>query len=125
MAQNRKYQAASVRFRPAVLALLLCLLIGGAGVGYVWQKSQISELGREFKNRERRLEDLQGKNKQLRQQLATLRSPLFLAQRVRELNLGLGPAQPGQILRLPEPDAWPAIEPAVTQFAVRSADAGP
>lgn len=110
MAQNRKQQTVPVRFGPALVALSLCLGIGGSGVGYVWQKSQISELGRELKKREQRLADLQFSNERLRRQLATLRSPRWLDQRVRELNLGLAPAQPGQILRLREPDSWPAVE---------------
>ena len=45
MARNRKYQSAANRFGPALKAFLLCLLIGGPGVGYVWQKDQISQLG--------------------------------------------------------------------------------
>ena len=45
MARNRKYQSAAIRFGPALKALLLCLLIGGSGVGYVWQKDQIIRLG--------------------------------------------------------------------------------
>ena len=45
MARNRKYQTAANRFGPALKAFLLCLLIGGSGVGRVWQKDQISRLG--------------------------------------------------------------------------------
>ena len=41
MARNRKNQSAVVRFGPAVKALLLCLFIGGSGVGYVWQQNQL------------------------------------------------------------------------------------
>ena len=55
MAKNRKYESAAIRFGPALKAFLLCLLIGGSGVGYVWQKNQIYELGRQFKQQERRL----------------------------------------------------------------------
>jgi hypothetical protein len=45
MAKNRKYQSAAVRFGPALKAFLLCAVIGGSGVGYVWQKSQIDAKG--------------------------------------------------------------------------------
>jgi hypothetical protein len=45
MAKNRKNQSAAIRFGPALKALGLCLLIGGAAVGYVWQKNQIDQLG--------------------------------------------------------------------------------
>jgi hypothetical protein len=105
MARNRKYQSANIRFGPALKAFLLCLVIGGSGVGYVWQKSQIDELGRQIKQRELRLTSLQDQNKKFRDQLAMLRSPAQLDQRVRELNLGLGQPQPAQIWRLPEPPA--------------------
>ena len=75
MARNRKYQSAAIRFGPALKAFLLCLLIGGSGVGYVWQKDQISQLGQQIKKRELRLADLENQNEKLRKQLATMRSP--------------------------------------------------
>jgi len=116
MAKNRKYQSAAVRFGPALKAFLLCAVIGGSGVGYVWQKSQIQELGRQIKGREIRLAELEHQNKKLRDQLQMLRSPQQLEKRVRELNLGLGQVQPGQFLRLPEPLATPRAE-TERQFA--------
>jgi hypothetical protein len=103
MAKNRKYQSAAIRFGPALKAFLLCLVIGGSGVGYVWQKNQIFELGKQIKQREIRLAVLQEQNKKLRDQLSMLRSPPMLERRVRELNLGLGVPQPMQIMRLTEP----------------------
>jgi len=103
MAKNRKYQPAAIRFGPALKALLLCVIIGGSGVGYVWQKTQIDELGRDIKRRETHLKALGESNKRLSDQLAMLRSPPKLEQRVRELNLGLRPPQPAQIWRLAEP----------------------
>ena len=103
MARNRKYQSAAIRFGPALKALLLCLLIGGSGVGYVWQKNQIYQLGQQIKKRETRLDLLQGENDKQRKQLATMRSPQNVEAQIQKWNLGLGPAQPGQIWRLPEP----------------------
>jgi hypothetical protein len=81
----------------------LCFLIAGSAVGYVWQKSQIYELGRQIRAREIRLSQLRSQNQRLTDQLAILRSPVMLDQRARQLNLGLGPAQPGQVCRLPDP----------------------
>src|SRR6266498_3946180 len=107
MAKNRKHQSAAVRFGPALKALLLCALLGGSGVGYVWQRNQIDELGRQIANRETRLGALRDQNKKLGDQLQRLRSPKPLEQRVRELKLGLGQLQPGQVWRLPEPLALP------------------
>ena len=103
MARNRKYQSAANRFGPALKAFLLCLLIGGSGVGRVWQKDQISQLGRQIKKRELRLTDLENQSEKLRKQLATMRSPRFLERRIQELGLGLGPPLQTQVWRLTEP----------------------
>ena len=103
MAKNRKNQSAAVRFGPALKAFIFCVIIGGSAVGYVWQKSQIDELGRQIKQREQRLNELSDQNKKLRDHLAVLRSPAQLSERVQKLNLGLGMPQQGQVLLLPEP----------------------
>ena len=103
MARNRKYESAANRFGPALKAFLLILLIGGSGVGYVWQKDQISQLGQQRKKREVRLADLKNQNEKLRNQLALMRSPPFLEKRIQELRLGLVPPQPTQVWRLAEP----------------------
>jgi hypothetical protein len=79
-------------------------------VGYVWQRNQIDELGRQIANRETRLAALRDQNKKLGDQLQMLRSPKPLEQRVRELKLGLGQLQPGQVWRLPEPLAPTSAE---------------
>ena len=94
MARNRKSQSAAIRFGPAVKAVLLCLLIGGSGVGYVWQKNQ---------------------NEKMRRQLATLRSPGVVEQRIKELNLGLVLPRESQILRLPEPTTFAPPSPQSAQ----------
>ena len=88
-------------------ACLLCVLIGGSGVGYVWQKGQINQLDQAFKKRETRLSHLQEQNRRLREQLAAMRSPRYLEMRITELNLGLAIPQPSQVLRLPEPAGEP------------------
>jgi len=126
MAKNRRNQSAAIRFGPALKALVLCLLIGGSGVGYVWQKGQIDQLYREIKKREMRLLTLQDQNKKLRDQLALLRSPMKLDQRLRELNLGLGQPRVADVWRLAEPPAPPPVNPAppmdgaARQFAAQS-----
>jgi hypothetical protein len=102
MARNRKYQSAAIRFGPAIKAFLLCVLIGGSGVGYVWQKSQIDELGRQIRKREQTLASLHDQNEKLKKTLAMMSSPPFLAAEIQRLNLGLVPPQPSQnwVLRL-------------------------
>jgi hypothetical protein len=103
MAKNRKHQSAAIRFGPALKAFLLCMLIGGSGVGYVWQKSQIDQLGLQIKKREVHLKELQVQNEKLRRQMEYMKSPSFLEARVKELNLGLVPPQPSQVWYLKEP----------------------
>lgn len=103
MSRNRKNQSAAIQFSPALKAILICLMIGGSGVGYVWQKSKIYELGKVITKRETALRTLQDQNEKLRRQLAMLRSPAFLETRIRELNLGLVQPHPAQIWRLAEP----------------------
>ena len=104
MAKNRKNQSAAVRFGPALKAFIFCVIIGGSAVGYVWQKSQIDELGRQIQQRENRLKELGDQNKKLRDHLAVLRSPAQLSARVQKLKLGLGMPQPNQVFQLPEPE---------------------
>lgn len=112
MARNRKSQSAAIRFGPALKAVLLCLLIGGSGVGYVWQKEQIAKLGQLKKKKELLLSAQEERNEDLRRKLADLRSPQYLQERIRQANLGLVPPVAVQILRLPEPSAAPArVEP--------------
>lgn len=103
MARNRKSQSAAIRFGPALKALLLCLLIGGSGVGYVWQKEQIAKLGVRINKSEANLKSLEKKNEVLRRQLADMRSPLYIRQQIKKEGLGLVLPQDNQILRLPEP----------------------
>ncbi|MFZ0829408.1 MAG: hypothetical protein WAO02_18515 [Verrucomicrobiia bacterium] len=108
MAKNRKNQSAAIRFGPALKALCLCLLFAGSAVGFVWQKNQIYQLGQQIRQREIRLKRLLNDDQKLGDQLSILRSPPMLDRRARELNLGLVPAQPTQVLRLAEPVSVPS-----------------
>ena len=102
MAKNRKNQAAAIRFGPALKASFLCLLIGGSAVGYVWQKNEIYRLGQQIRQRETKLVQLQNDNKRLGDQISILHSPVMIDRRAKELNLGLAPATPLQVVRLTE-----------------------
>ena len=118
MAKNRKNQAAEIRFGPVLKVVLLCSLIGGSAIGYVWQKGQIDRLGRQISEREIRLKQLKNDNKVLADQIGILHSPVLLDRRVKELNLGLTPAQPLQVVRLVDLPA-PAVGEGPRQFAQR------
>src|SRR5437867_471190 len=123
MARNRRYLSAVVRFGPALKAFVLCLLIGGSGVGYVWQKNQIYELGRQIKQREVRLNGLMAQNEKLRNQLGTNLLPVSLEQRIKDMNLGLVPPQAAQVWHLKEPAREAARPRAQTQFAAQDSRA--
>ncbi|MEJ0091531.1 MAG: hypothetical protein WDM80_17520 [Limisphaerales bacterium] len=124
MAKNRKNQSAAIRFGPALKAFFLCLLIAGSAVGYVWQKSQIYQLGKQIHQAEVQLTQLARKNQMLDDRLADLRSPVNLDQGARSLGLFL--AQPGQIIRLQETPVAPADNKNILrQFAARPVDGTP
>ena len=103
MARNLKYRSAAIRFGPALKAFLLCLVIGGSGVGYVWQKNQIYELGKQIKQREQRLGALEQQGEKLKKQLATMRTVQSLEDNIKRLNLGLAQPQMSQVWHLAEP----------------------
>lgn len=105
MARNRKNESVVLRFGPALKAFGLCVILGGAAVGYVWQKSQIDQLGRQIREREIKLGEVREQNKKLRDHLAILRSPDRLEQKLTELKLGLVRPSPGDIWRVSEPVA--------------------
>ena len=124
MAKNRNSQSASIRFGPALAAFFACFVIAGAAVGYVWQKGQIYQLGKQIYANEKRLAQLQKDDDQRVKDLAELRSPMKLDARARELNLGLLPAQPMQVVRLAEPSvSTPKNKILTRQFAARPIDA--
>ncbi len=105
MASNRRNQSGAVRFVPALKAVLLCSLIGGSCVGYVVQKNRIYELGQQIGARQQKLEKIKKENQLLADRLASMQLPQRLAERVRELKLGLMPPQPNQMVWITEPIA--------------------
>jgi hypothetical protein len=123
MAKNRKNQAPEIRFGPVLKVVLLCSLICGAALGYVWQKSQIDRLGRQISEREIKLKHLREENNTLANQIDFLRSPPMLDQRVKLLSLGLSPVQPMQVVRLADLPPVSAAEGS-RQFAQRPVAGG-
>ena len=99
---NRKKRGSTVRFGPALKAVLICLVTCSLGLGYVWQKQQINSLGQQIKENEITLEELKRENKRRGDNLAYLMSPQELDARLRELNLDLVVPKPEQIVVLQE-----------------------
>jgi hypothetical protein len=118
MAKNRKNQAAEIRFGPVLKVVLLCSLICGSAIGYVWQKNQIDRLGVQIRDREKSLIKIKRDNENLGNQIGMLRSPVMIDRRAKELNLGLAPAQPLQVVRLTETPSAPEKNSS-RQFAQR------
>ena len=70
--------------------------------GYVWQKNQIYDLGRQIKQLETRRDALRHQNRMLGNLLAKMSSPKELDARVKNSNLGLGPPRQDKVWRLVE-----------------------
>jgi hypothetical protein len=112
MGRNRK-NGSAVRFVPAMKAALICLLLGGSAIGYVYQKNQIFDLGRQIQKSEQRLKVVRDNNAKLQKGLLTMQSATQLEKRVRELNLGLVQPAQSQIVTIVEVPATaaPRTEP--------------
>jgi len=123
MARNRKTESAALWTGPALKAGVICLGIVIASVGYVWEKQEINRLADRMGKGEARLKELRIGNDKLRKQLYALSSPEALDQRVKELKLGLVPAQPMQIWYRPEPAADPVTRLPQRFAAVERTDA--
>jgi hypothetical protein len=103
VAKNRKNVEGDGRLAPAFKAGLICLLLGGSAVGYVLQKNNLHELGRQIARRETILQKLHWENKLRATQLANLQLPRRIEERVNEQKLGLVRAPAVQVIWLPEP----------------------
>ena len=103
-----------------VKVFVLCMGITGSAVGYVWQKGEIVRLGQQIHQHEQELNQLNRDNQRMSDKIAILRSPVMLDQSVRKLNLGLGPSQPGQVVRLMEPAVATAPRSGLRQVAERA-----
>ncbi|MEI9865755.1 MAG: hypothetical protein WDN00_14615 [Limisphaerales bacterium] len=109
---------------PGIEGFILVPVDRGFGGGYVWQKSQVYQLSKQFTEKERRLAQLMSNNKNLNDQLADLQSPVKLDQKARGLGLVL--AQPQQVIRLPEtPSTSMDDKSALRQFATRLVNGTP
>jgi hypothetical protein len=74
----------------------------------VLQKNKIFEIGQQIGEKQRKLERLKSANKELADRLAAMQMPQRLAERVKELKLGLGPPQPTQVVWIVDRPLLPA-----------------
>ena len=121
MAKNRKSQSAAIRFGPVLKVVLMCSVICGSAIGYVWQKDQINRLAEQCRVREKGLEKIKRDNESLGRQISILHSTVMLDRRAKELNIGLVPAQPQQMVRLVETPVA-LVNNSPRQFARRPAN---
>jgi hypothetical protein len=119
MARNKRNESA-LRAGPVLTTVALCAVFVMLGVGYVWYKNQIDLLGRQIKDRELRLVELQRQNKMRRDQLATLCSPVALDALVKRLDLGLGPPDKSQVIWMVEPAPAPQTAGPPAQDGART-----
>ena len=101
MGRNRKNGSATWLV-PGAKAALICLLLGGSAIGYVYQKNQLNDLGRQILKSEAELKGYQQSNAHLHRSLLTLHSTVYLEQQVRERKLPLSQPAQNQILTIPE-----------------------
>ncbi len=108
MAKNRKSERAAVRFAPAVRAFLLCLIIGGVGLGYVAQKKKIAMLSDQNAALEEKHLKLERQRQNLLWKLERLQSFTELEAKIKNMKLELLPATPDRIVRITVPPGHPA-----------------
>ncbi len=92
-------------FGSAIKAGLFCLLICGAGLGYVWHKRQIEELGQLIKQEEHKLEELLRHNKNRADAVQQFVSPRLLDQKAMAYFPELTRPAAQQVVTLWEPKA--------------------
>ncbi len=81
-------------------SFLLCLLIGGAGVGYVNQKNKIHLLSDQMRKLEIQCDRQRTHRQVLLRKLTTLNSLNELEAQVKRMNLDLAPTPPDRIVPL-------------------------
>jgi hypothetical protein len=117
MAKNRKAQPSGVRFGPIAKVLSACLLIGGVGIGYVQQQTQLHILAKQRRDRETRLERLRHENERRLKDVDALQTPAKIEERIKQMNLGLIQPQPDQIVHIAERTLVPRSSPGFRLLA--------
>ena len=122
MPKNRKRSAPAIRLGPVVKAIVGCICLALAGVGYVWQKNEIYALGSQMKKKEQYLDKLRLENFERQHRLSYLRSTVYLEERIRSLGLGLKMPHPEQVISLEDSTLKPADGPDQRKYWARAQD---
>jgi hypothetical protein len=99
MNRNRRVERDS-RVSGVAWVFSVFLLLGVSGLGYVWQKSQINQLGFQKRTLEKELRDLLAANNRNQLDIVELQTVARIEEKVKEMNIGLGYPQPEQVIRL-------------------------
>lgn len=93
----------TVRAGTIARVIALCLLLGGAGVGYVFQKSQIYTLTQQLKERDALVEELEDEARDRRRDVELLTSTARLEDFSDRFQLNLVKPDPRMVRTRPEP----------------------
>ncbi|MBN2123706.1 MAG: cell division protein FtsL [Deltaproteobacteria bacterium] len=96
---RRKKSRFHLTHRQILLVAALLLVFMGSGIGYVWSNFEGTQIGYDLSRLQQDELTLKELNLKLRLELATLKSPQYLEEAIR--NLGLREASPEQIVILP------------------------
>jgi transposase len=127
MATETKANGKQARFKPAIVAFVFCAFIAASGLGFVWQKRQINDLGRQLKEAEVRLDELRRQNKNRAETLQQFLSPRLLDQKAATMFPDLARPSVDQIFTLPEPQVRQRsnVEPTQAPVVPRAPQAAP
>jgi hypothetical protein len=109
-------QSAAIRFGPAMAVIMICAIVCGAGIGYVWHKKKIEELGKTLSTKQRSFEELLDHRRMLERQFDTATTRTALEQCIAMLGLNLRAPTPDQVLTLNDFESATPERPS-SQFA--------
>ena len=99
--RGRRGNEASVAAATYVVVFLVCGILLLIALTRIYLERQTVELGRIHARKERELELVEKEHGNLLVQRANLRSADYIIRRTRQLRLGLGPSDPGQVREMP------------------------
>jgi len=115
---NSKNETTTLKFRTIVKTFAISLVVAVVGLGLVHQHNLHHELADEGKRLDADTRAVEEKIRQSTRIEATLKSPVQLARRAMELNLGLVPIQATQRLFLARNPLAPAAAPLALSTSV-------